>query len=443
MDDERAAGTPTKRGPRRGVWIAGAAALAVVAGGVTYGVAGRDESPKITAETSVTPSATGPVVSADELAEQKMIAGIDAALKGRAAALQSGTLAQFLSYSDPKNAKLLQRDRQVFANLRLIGAKHVSYLRQLSFSPELRPKLGANARAVRIKMQTQLTGIDPAPRLTQVGFTLAERGGRWLVVDDDDAEAGDRGPAREPWELGPIEVSRGRGVLVISSPGEEKNGRRLVQEAVAAVPAVQAVTKRAQAGILVVAMAAPRSWAGLMTGGHPAGAVALRNVTLTNADGTEFKVTGSRIVINPTERKTADRFLLAHEFTHAAMAPLGDGAPTWLVEGSAEYVAYRLLDQSNYSNYVADERRAYRKAVKALAVLPIDGVFHGDYDENSYGVAWLIVDYLVKKYGQPKVNAFYAEVAKGTDDPVLRDQALLKYFKVTDAALVAALKKAS
>ncbi|WBQ06265.1 hypothetical protein [Kribbella sp. CA-293567] len=428
------------------VWVVGASVLAVVAaGGVAYGVLGRDEVPKASVGASVTPSATGAVVSAEELAEQKMAAGIDVALKGRAAALQSGTLAQFLAYSDPKNVKQLERDRQVFANLRLIGMKQVSYLRQLSFTPELRPKLGKNARAVRVKMLTQIAGIDPAPRLTQLGFALVERGGRWLVVDDDDAEAGERGDGREPWEIGPIEVSRGRGVLVISSPGDGENGRRLVKEALAAVPAVQAATKRAQAGILVVAMAGARSWdQTTITGGHPADAVAIPNFTPTNAEATEYKVTASRIVINPTGRKKTDRFLLAHEFVHAAMAPLGDGAPIWLVEGYAEYVQYRLLERSNYSDWVAGERRQFRStARKSLVVLPIDGVFHGDYDESSYGIAWIIVEHLVKKYGQSTVNAFYAELAKGLDDPALRDQALLKYFKLTDAALVAAVKKAS
>ncbi|MEV8374327.1 hypothetical protein AB0P21_16405 [Kribbella sp. NPDC056861] len=424
------------------VWIAGATALAIVAGGVSCAAAGRDEKSKA-AGASVTPSATGPVLSAEEIAEQKMLAAIDVTLKARATALQAGQLPQYLATSDPKNAKLVQRDKQVFANLRQIGMKQVSYLRQVSFSPELRPKLGKNARAVRIKMLTQIAGIDPAPRLTQLGYTFVERDGRWLVVDDDDAESGDRGEGREPWELGEIEVSRGRGVLVISSPGEGENGRRLVREAEAAVPLVRATAKRAQAGILVVAMAAPRSWSGFETGGHPAGAVAQRNLTPTNAEATEFKVTASRIVINPTERKEADRALLAHEFAHAAMSPLGEGAPTWLVEGYAEYVQYKMLEQSNFSDFVDRERREFRRELKALVVLPIDGVFHGDYDENSYGVAWLIVEHLVKTYGQTTVNAFYTELAKGADDPVLRDKALVKYFKLTEPALVAALKKAS
>jgi hypothetical protein len=434
----------TGNGKRRVAWIAGAAAVAVVAGGVTYGVVGRDETPEAVAGPSVTPSATESV-SAELLAEQKMLAGIDATLKGRAAALTAGKLAQYLSYTDPKNAKLVQGDRQVFDNLRKLGVRQVGYVRVDAFSPEPRPSLGRTARAVRVKMLVQLTGIDPAPRVTQLGYAFVERGGHWLLASNDDAEAADRGDSREPWELGPIEVARGRGVLVVSSPGEESNGRRLVREAEAAVPAVQAATKRAQAGILVVAMAARRSWdSTLITGGHPAGAVAIPNYTPTNAaaDIEAYKVLGSRVVINPTYRKEADRFVLAHEFTHAAMAPLGAGAPTWLVEGYAEYVEMHLYERSNYSDWVERRRHELRRgSLKALTVLPIDGVFHGDYDEDSYGVAWLISEYIVDKYGLATINALYAETAAQTDDPALRDKAVLKHLKLTDPAVAAAVKK--
>jgi len=178
------------------------------------------------------------------------------------------------------------------------------------------------------------------------------------------------------------------------------------------------------------------------TGGHAAAAVAVPNYAATNSEATDFKVTGSRVVINPTERRKAGRFLLAHEFTHAAMAPLGSGAPTWLVEGFAEYVELRLAEQSGHRQGVAAWRRELlRESVPTLAVLPIDGVFHGDYDEESYGVSWIIVEYLVTRYGLAKVNALYADIARGRDDSVVREQVLRKHLKISETALVAAVEK--
>jgi hypothetical protein len=264
-----------------------------------------------------------------------------------------------------------------------------------------------------------------------------------LVADDDLAAEADRGTFREPWELGPIEVARGSGVLVVVPAGEGANARRLVQESREALPVVRLATRRAQAGILVIAMSDKKSmdpdWA---SGGHPAGAVAAPNYTPVDAGLTDFKVTGSRVVINPTQRTKADRLLLAHEFTHAALTTLGPGAPTWLVEGFAMYVENRLAEQSGRADEIADWRdELLSEAIPPLTVLPIDGVFHGDFDEDSYGIAWLLVEYLVTKYGLAKVNAFYAGLAKSADDPAVRDQALRKHFGLTETTLLTGLKK--
>ncbi|WP_433010450.1 peptidase MA family metallohydrolase [Kribbella sp. CA-294648] len=438
MDDEQVAGAPVRRGVGRAVWVAGGAALAVAVAAVAWSVVGREDPGPAPGGggVSVTPTATGSVPDA----ETQMLAEIDAVLKARAAAVVAGRLPQYLATVDAKNAKLVQRDKQVFGNLRKLGLKQFSYARETEFVPE---KRGAGW-AIRLMMVLQIEGIDAAPRATPVGYTFAQRGGRWLLVADDElAGESDRGTYREPWDLGPIEVARGGGVLVVVPAGEGANARRLVQESREALPAVRLATRRAQVGILVVAMGDRRSMdAEWSTGGHPAGAVSVRNYSPTDEAMTSFKVTGSRIVINPTERTKADRFLLAHEFTHAVLSTLGSSAPTWLVEGFAMYVENRLAEQSGNADRVADWRdELLSKSVKPLVVLPIDGVFHGDYDEESYGVSWLIVEYLVTKYGLEKVNALYADLAKGSDDPAAREQTLRKHLKLSETALVAALKK--
>jgi hypothetical protein len=192
---------------------------------------------------------------------------------------------------------------------------------------------------------------------------------------------------------------------------------------------------------LVIAMADRRSvdprW---QTGGHPAAAVAAYNLAPFADDPSDMKVVGSRVVIHPDQRKKADELLLAHEFTHAAMAPLGFDAPTWLVEGLAMYAEMQLAEQRGYdSEDWRDE--LLEEAIPALDVLPIDGVFHGEYDEDSYGVSWIIVEYLMTKYGQAKVNALYADLARAEVDPTLREQLIRKHLKLSEAALVAALKK--
>ncbi|WP_238177368.1 hypothetical protein [Kribbella sp. VKM Ac-2566] len=431
-DGERAT-----RGRRMRLWIAGAVVLAIAAAAATWAVAGRGDPPGPSVATPTQTSA-GPSV------EERMLAGAGAILKTRASAVLSGHLAQYLQYVDPANRKLRQRDQQVFANLRKLGLSRLSYQVDANWAPEVQAQHGPSARAVRVLMLVQIAGIDSTPRATALGYTFAERDGHWLLVDDDDLAAEtDLKAYREPWDLGAIEVARRPGVLVIVPAGERRNGERLARESQSAIPMVRSVTRRAQAGIAVIAMADSRSmdpeW---RTGGHPAAAVAAQNYAPANPEASEFKVTGSRVVINPDQRTQAGRLLLAHEFTHAAMGPLGGRAPIWLVEGFARYVEYRLAAQSGYQRELADERRELlREKIPALVVLPIDGVFHGDYDEDSYGVSWIIVEYLVTTYGQAAVNSLYADLARGPDAPAVREQVLRKHLKVSETALVAALKE--
>ncbi|MEV6282787.1 hypothetical protein [Kribbella sp. NPDC051770] len=425
---------------RRALWTAGVAVLAVGAAAVSWAVARPGAAPS-----GVGTPTPVPTPSASETSEvSELEAQVDAALKARAAALLGGKLPAFLGQLDPANAKLRGRQQQQFTNLRKIGLRSLTYRREGGWVPEPQAQHGANAYAFRIMMLVQVNGIDTTPRYVPLGYTFAERNGRWLLVDDDDLAAeSDRGKTHEPWDLGPLEVVRGPGVLVVVPPSEKANGRRLVREARVAVPAVRAATRRSQAGILVVALGDNRSFdAEWQTGGHPAAAIAVRNYTPIDTEATQFKVTGSRIVIHPGQRAEADRYLLAHEFTHAALSPLGHGAPTWLVEGFAEYVEMKLTADEGLTEWLADHRRTIRReGLPKLKVLPIDGVFHGDYDEQSYGVSWLIVEHLVTTYGLPRVNAFYAELARTPEDPTARDRALLKHFKLTDAGLVAAVKR--
>jgi hypothetical protein len=428
---------------RRGAvpWIVGVVVLAVVAAAVIWGVVGRNAGGEVGAAAG-TPTATA--TASAPSAEEKMLAGIDVILKARASAVLAGRLAPYLQAVDPKNRKLRQRDQQVFGNLRKLGPSRLSYQVDANWAPEVQPQHGPSARAVRVLMLMQLAGIDTTPRATPLGYTFAERDGRWLLVDDDDLAAEtDLSAYREPWELGAIEVVRKPGVLVVVPATERANGQRLAQESLAAVPAVRTATRRAQAGILVIAMADGRSmdpeW---RTGGHPAAAVAALNYAPVNPEATEFEVVGSRVVIHPDQRRKADRLLLAHEFTHAAMATLGNRTPTWLVEGWAEYVELRLAERSGQREWVADHRdELLQEAIPPLVVLPIDGVFHGEYDEDSYGISWVLVEYLVDRYGLPTVNALYADLAKGPDDPAVREQVLRKHLKLGESALIAAFKK--
>lgn len=428
--------TPAKTGRRRTWWTTGAVVLAVGAAAVAWSVV----RPEPNAGPGGTTTSSGPVQSAPS--EEQLHARVDAVLKARAAAVRAGNLPQFLATVDPKNEKLQQQQQSMFANLRKLGVQKLSYQREPQWVPDAQPQHGPNAYAFRLQMLVQLAGIDPAPRAIPLGYTFVDQDGRLLLVDDDDLNDSEgRGTYLEPWDLGAVEAVRKPGVLVVVPAGERANGERLAREVRAAAPGVRAATSRSQRGVLVIAMADLRSMDPEWTSGdHPASAVAAVNLTPVAGDLDKLKVVGSRVVIHPEERKSADRHLLAHELTHAAMAPLGYGVPTWLVEGLAEYAEMQLAEQGEDADVLDRRDEILADAIPQLTVLPIDGVFYGEYDEDTYGISWILVEYLMTRYGQAKVNALYADLARGADDPVIREQLLHKHLKLSESALVAAVK---
>lgn len=414
-----------------------AAILIVVAIGLVTGalVLVAREAGQSQVAAAVTPAASDQALAQ----EKKVTTGIDAVLEARAAAVTEGRLDEFLGRLDPGNAKLRTSQTTLFANLRAVGLRNLSYRRQLPYVPEA---IGKGRYRMRVTMMVQVRGVDAVPRMTVRVYTFAVRDKRWRII----ADAPDpRVTAVEPWDLGKrIEVVRRDDVVVIVDAGERAVGTRLAKQSMAALAEVREIVGRGPAAILVVAVSDRRAMGRVIAAeGRLAVAVARQNLSVADPENlTAWKITGSRIIVNGADRKRATKYLLSHEFTHAAMAPLGAHAPLWLVEGLAEYTLYTLNEKAGYGDWVAEQRAAVRKkSIADLTVLPIDGLFRGSYGEDSYATSWYITDYLVTRFGRESVLALYTDMAAATDDPQVREQLLRKHLGLGESALVAAIRK--
>jgi hypothetical protein len=304
--------------------------------------------------------------------------------------------------------------------------------------PYIPEAVGGGKYQMHVMSFVQIRGIDAAPRMAARLYTLAQQSGTWrLIADQAD------GPVVEAWDLGPVMVARGPAVAVVAPAGEQRNAARLAKESAAALRGVRTILGRAPRGLLVVAVGNARTLAGAETGGHAAAAVAMPNYAQVDpADLTRARISGSRVVLNPSYRKKIDRYVLSHEFTHAVMMPLSGNPPTWLVEGLAEYTEYSLNRLNGYSGWVNQQRdKVRRKSIPGLQVLPIDGVFHGDFGDDSYGVSWVITDYLVRRCSVRTVLALYEDLAKSDDAPETRERLLRKHLHLGETALVAAVRR--
>ena len=433
------------RGRRRRAIVAGGLALGVAAAaGVVFVV---HDSAEPTAALAGASSSASPSRAPSEdpaaVAERRIGTEVTAVLRTRARAVVAGRLPAFLATVDPKNTALRRKQTVVFSNLREIGLASLGFTLQDGFVPEALPRRGPGAYAFRVAMSVQVRGVDRRPRYSALGLTFAKRGGRWLLVADDDLRTDpDATGYEEPWDFGPIDVVRRPRVVVVVPPGERRNGERLARDSVTALGDVRRSLGRAPAAILVVALRDRATMGGAQTGGHPAAAVAVPDFFSDDRPGDTTPVAGSHVVIQPEDRFEADARMLSHEFTHATMSPYGRYTPTWLVEGLAEYVAYSGTIHAGYADGVRRVRNdVLRKSIPRLQVLPIDGVFHGDYGENNYGISWVLVEYLANRYGIAKVLAAYRDLGGDTNAATNQDPVLRKRFGVDERGLVAAVHR--
>lgn len=430
---------PAIRGRRPLIWAVTLLATAIVAGSLTWLTLREDGSPRRAGVAASTPAPVIPEpVPADDPELQE---GFDRLLRDRALGILTGRLDLFLARVDPRNAAFRAEQVRLFANLRAIRPAELSFLRHTYWpEPKVQQRHGREAHAFLVVMRIRIAGIDASPRVTEVGYSVARRGGWYLLVADDDIDADlGVGGHREPWDFGPIEVVRAPGVMVLVSRGERALGHRLAQQATAVLPTVRALTRRPLRGLLLAAVKDRRVLGSeLRTGGDSIAAVAVPNqLPVTPRSRSRYHVVGSRIIVHPDYRNKAGRRLLGHEFTHAAWASVTQ-APTWLAEGYAELVEMEVAREAGYGDRVERRRqKVLSESVLELKGLPIDGLFHGDYGEDSYGISWVIVSYLADKYGLDRLNAFYAAHTAEQDKARL----LRKHFGVDEAGLLAAVKK--
>lgn len=105
--------------------------------------------------------------------------------------------------------------------------------------------------------------------------------------------------------------------------------------------------------------------------------------------------------------------VVTHEMTHVATkAVRGQGVPTWLIEGFADYVGY--LHAGIPVARAAQELVTEVRAGRLPRALPTEPAFDGVALPSVYAQSWLAVALLVRTHGEADVVRLYRAVAAGT-----------------------------
>jgi hypothetical protein len=437
-------------GPRR--WIGLFAAVALVSGGVSYAVEDRQRDARDRPPVSVGPTQPAQPKTQQSEVPSKVAAAatarrvaIDTILLRRAKAVRTADEKLFLQDVDPANAKLVQEQRVLFANLVEIGFGEIGYSQaEERFDQAVAREYGASTYLVRVLMRYQIPKVDLTPVTTELGYTFISRNKRWVLVDDDDLDK-DLAPGahQEPWDLGRIEVHRGPRVVVLVEKGDTQRARAIVAEATAALGDTTAYWPlRWRGSVLITALDETEVRDARFADEDVESAASAGSTfsSLPGQDTADGTVAGAYIVVNPKERDRVDETLLSHEITHVATADLGGYEPLWLAEGVAEYVSWRGIEAiSGPGEVVKWEQEVVDDSIPALTSLPSDAGFY-DNSIDVYGVSWLAVRYLVRSIGLTKVAELYEDLARHGTDQVSRDRIMLTRTGFTEASLFLSLK---
>lgn len=274
--------------------------------------------------------------------------------------------------------------------------------------------LGRNAYALEVDVRWSVPG-DRTPSDQRVWMTIdrSAAGLRWAGVADGPTQ-----PRPTPlWWLEPINYRHSGNATVIS--GDQ------VDTANWAAAADTAISKDAPRlpGFgwnhkLVIIVPSNERLMEQTLGDVPGTNKALAAISWP--DGSRAASAPIRILVNPAgvQSPLATAIVLSHETVHVATRSPLSPAPTWLVEGFADYIAYRNYPQGVQP--AAAELLAEVKRHGPPDALPAESAFAvGRPDLNrSYAEAWLACRYFAGRFGEPKLRQFYAAVDRSRDGSI-------------------------
>jgi hypothetical protein len=272
-----------------------------------------------------------------------------------------------------------------------------------------------------VEVQWGLRGIDRRPATSEIEVTFTGHGpGGARIAAMTPAE-----DAHAPvWLLGPLQVERVSGALVLSLQPPLTAG--VTAQARQAVTDVRRVLEDWPGGLVVVL---PRTTGQLeqMLNARPGSYDRIAAVT-ASADGGGDPTAPVRVLLNPPVftglGPIAGQVVLSHEATHAATGATYRDMPLWLVEGFADYVA--LAQEPVPLRVAAGQALQQVRRHGPPSALPGADDFatsaHGL--GASYEAAWLACRLIAERYGEDALLDLYRRVSRNGDVGAAFEQAL-------------------
>lgn len=334
-------------------------------------------------------------------------------LERRAKAVHDKDRAAFLADVDGHDTAFVRRQTQEFDNLTKLPLAEFRYQLQETSSygdlvpPAVRSRFDEVVRAVGVTILYRIDGIDSEPVAAPWVPVFGAAAGRWRLA----AVAGDArlptGTNGQAWDAGPIAIARSARVVLVLSADDAGRAAEMLDMAEDGLDHVAAVRRGAWAGKVLITAVQDAKLFTTYFGQSPDridsfAAIAVPYYAGIPDWGAKRTYAATRIVFNPHEFGADPEELahdLTHEFAHAAMGPVtSDDTPLWVVEGYAEYVAFKPRDISG--SYARRSLEGFPTGSQ-----PPGADFYAD--GRNYVLGWLACRMIAQRYGEAKLTALY------------------------------------
>ncbi|WP_299057775.1 hypothetical protein [uncultured Nocardioides sp.] len=340
-----------------------------------------------------------------------------------------GTARALAPSDDPAAADLLEAVVDNVEALRVddLGLRYVDEVPAAEGTP-------AGRWPAAVELTWRFEGLDPGRSSVETVVGFARDADRVAVTGFGPAAGAATGEApfggsgastsagtRTPvWLSGPVEVRRGPGVLVLAASEVAGELDRYAALADAAVPAVAADVPDWDRRLVVEV---PRDGAALAAAvGSDEGSVAAAAAITAAVDGSPgAEAGGVHVFVNPAVLDPLGargaQLVMSHEAVHVATRAPGSPAPTWLVEGYADYVALQGagIDEQRAAAQVAE--RVREDGAPATLPTPADFDLNGTHAGATYEAAWLACVLLAERAGPDGLRRVYERADAGEPLP--------------------------
>ena len=374
----------------------------------------RSQAPSPTARTAA-PSSPGASPSHHWVTSAP--GSLHALLTQLSAAIRHGRRADFRALISHQDPGFTGTAEMIFDNLQGIGPSSFSLEAsgdRRRLSKARRAVLGPNAYAAQVRVTWSVPG-DRAPSDQRVWMTVDKTGNGlgWAGISD-----GPPGPRPTPlWWLEPVHYIHTGAVTVIAGDGIDPQGWAAAANTAVAkdVPRLRGADWNRR---LVIIVPSNERLLEQSIGAARGTDSALAGITWP--DGTRPAAAPIRIMINATGQpdSLATAIVLAHEAVHVATRSPISPAPTWLVEGYADYIAYLSYPQG--AQVAADDLLNGVKRDGPPDSLPGESDFGSQHPDlnRTYAEAWSVCRYLAEHYGSQKLWKFYQAVDQSPDGSI-------------------------